>query len=512
MTQKLRQTTTEALHSVLPITIIVFMLSVVLSPMPVGTLMLFLFGSVMLIVGMGLFTLGADMSLMSMGEDIGAAMTKTRRIVIVISVSFFMGVIITVAEPDLLVLAKLVPGIPDKVLIFTVAAGVGLFLVLAVLRIIFRIKLSKMLIVCYAVLMVLSIFAPTNFVAVAFDSGGVTTGPVTVPFIMAMGLGLASVRGDKESAEDSFGLVALCSIGPILAVLILGICYRPTDALYAAPVIPEIVSSRDVTLEFMKNIPHYFVEVLNAVWPIVAVLALFQLLSRRYSMRRFIRILIGFIYTLAGLVLFMTGVNVGFIPVGQLLGADLGSSELKWLLIPLGALIGYFIVAAEPAVHVLKKQVEEVSGGAIPGKAVQTYLSVGVAVSLSIAMVRVLTGVSIYYFLIPGYIAAVLLTFFVPKIFTGIAFDSGGVVSGPMTSTFLLPFAIGACANPADIMTDAFGLVAMVAMTPLIAIQIMGVVYKKRMSLAAAALKEESGEEEIIEYMEEDDEDGENDE
>ena len=509
MRKQIRQMTKEALSAVLPITIIVLLLSVVVSPMPVGTLMLFLFGAVLLVVGMGLFTTGADMSMMQMGEDIGIAMTKTRKLVIVGLVSFAMGVIITIAEPDLQVLAQLVPGIPNLTLILAVACGVGVFLLFAIFRILFQVSLSKMLIICYALALGLSVFAPANFVAVAFDSGGVTTGPITVPFIMAMGLGLASIRGDRESIEDSFGFVALCSIGPIMAVLILGICFRPESTNYVAPIIPEVITSQDVTMEFVHNIPHYFSEVIAAVWPIFAVLLIFQLLTRRYHRHQLLRIVIGFVYTFIGLVLFLTGVSVGFIPVGQALGSDIAASSFRWLLVPIGALIGYFIVAAEPAVHVLKKQVEEVSLGAIPGQAVQTYLSVGVAASLAIAMLRVLTGISIYWFLVPGYIAALALTFFTPKVFVGIAFDSGGVVSGPMTSTFLLPFAIGACLNPERIMTDAFGLVAMVAMTPLLAIQLMGIAYKGKLALAIHVDIEDEFEgeiaedDEIVEYEEE---------
>lgn len=505
MKKKLAETTREALSSVLPITVIVLLLSVFVSPMPVGTLGLFLFGAVLLIVGMGLFTMGADMALLQMGEDIGIKMTTTKNIVLVGIISFLMGVIITIAEPDLQVLAELVPGIPNMVLVLTIAAGVGVFLVLAIFRILFHVSLSKMLIASYILAFVLSIFVPKNFLGVAFDSGGVTTGPITVPFIMAMGLGLASIRGDRESIEDSFGFVALGSIGPILAVLILGICYNPEGTAYVMPVIPEIVSTRDVTLEFLHELPEHFKEVAAAVWPILAVLAVFQLITKRYNGRQFARMFIGFVYTFAGLVLFMTGVNVGFIPVGQSIGRDIAGSQMKWLLVPLGALIGYFIVAAEPAVHILKKQVEEVSLGAIPSAAVQKYLSVGVSASLAISMLRVLTGISMYWFLIPGYAIAIALTFFVPKIFTGIAFDSGGVVSGPMTSTFLLPFAIGACVNPDRIMTDAFGLVAMVAMTPLIALQLMGLIYKKHMADADAgqdAAMAQIADDDIVEFEE----------
>ncbi|MDR2649849.1 MAG: DUF1538 domain-containing protein [Clostridiales bacterium] len=500
MRKKLQETTNDALSSVLPVAIIVFLMSVVISPMPVGTLMLFLFGTVLLVVGMGMFTTGVDMAMIVLGEDIGISMTKTKKIALVGLISFAMGVIITLAEPDLQVLAQLAPGIPNIILVLTVACGVGIFLLLAIFRILYQINLSILLAVCYVVVMAVSIFTPRNFIAVAFDSGGVTTGPITVPFIMAMGLGLASIRSDRESMEDSFGLVALCSVGPILTVMILGICFRPAGTNYAQPVIPDIITSRDVTLEFIRQIPHYFIEVIAAVWPIFAVLVIFELLTRRYHKRQFARLLIGFIYTFVGLVMFLTGVNVGYIPVGQSLGSGMASSSVKWILIPLGALIGYFIVAAEPAIHVLKKQVDEVSLGAIPANHVQRYLSIGVAVSVAIAMLRVLTGISIYWFVIPGYVAAITMTFFTPKIFVGIAFDSGGVASGPMTSTFLLPFAIGACHDPDRIMTDAFGLVAMVALTPILAILIMGIMSKSRITPEKIIDVED---EIIIEYNEE---------
>ena len=501
MKKKLFETTKEAITSVLPITLIVLALSFFVSPIPVGPLTMFLFGAILLVLGMAIFTMGADMSLVTMGGDIGISMTKTKNIILVVLISFAMGVIVTIAEPDLQVLANLVPGIPNMLLVLTVAGGVGIFLVLAIIRIIFKISLARMLIVCYLFIIILSMFAPINFVPVAFDSGGVTTGPITVPFILSLGVGLASIRSDKQSQEDSFGLVALSSVGPILAVLLLGIFFRPDATDYVSPIIPEVITSMDVTMEFLKATPHHFIEVAKALWPILAVLVVFQLLTRRYHRRQFLRVLVGSGYTFLGLVLFLTGVDVGFIPVGQLIGSTLANNEsMRWLLVPLGALIGYFIVAAEPAVHVLKKQVEEVSEGAIAGEAVQNYLSVGVSVSLALSMIRILTGISIYWFLIPGYALAIILTFFTPKIFIGIAFDSGGVVSGPMTSTFLLPFAIGACVNPELIMTDAFGLVAMVAMTPLIAIQLMGVAYKKKMLAIKQKESDDIDEEDIVEF------------
>jgi hypothetical protein len=394
-----------------------------------------------------------------------------------------MGLVITIAEPDLRVLAAQVPSIrPEMILIVTVASGVGLFLVLAILRILLRIQLSVLLIICYLITFVLAYFAPANFIPVAFDSGGVTTGPITVPFILAMGLGVASIRGDKGSQEDSFGLVALCSIGPILAVLLLGIFYNPSSAEVESHIVHEPTGSREVIRSFIDDFPRSLEDVLKALAAIAAFFIIFQFVSRRYKKHQIARIVVGFIYTLIGLVVFLTGVTVGFIPAGQFIGETLASGPFKWVLIPLGMLIGYYIVAAEPAVHVLIKQVEEISSGAIPPKIMQRGLSIGMAVALAITMARILTGISIMWILIPGYALALILTFFVPKIFTGIAFDSGGVCSGPMTSTFLLPLAMGACeGTKGNLMTDAFGIVAMVAMTPLIIIQLLGFIYGRKM-------------------------------
>jgi hypothetical protein len=307
-----------------------------------------------------------------------------------------------------------------------------------------------------------------------------------VPFILAMGAGLAALRSDKEGASDSFGLVALCSIGPILAVLLLGIFFKPSGAEVGTTPVPLLETSRDVVESFALELPHYGKEVLLALAAIVAFFLLFQLVSRRYKKHQLTRIGIGFVYTFIGLVVFLTGVNVGFIPVGQLLGSDLAASELKWLLVPLSMLIGYYIVTAEPAVHVLNKQVESISGGAISTKVMKRGLAVGMAAALGITMLRILLHVPIMYILIPGYLFAIVLTFFVPRIFTGIAFDSGGVCSGPLTSTFLLPLAMGVCeGSGGDLMREAFGIVAMVAMTPLIVIQAMGLVYGAKLKTVA---------------------------
>lgn len=476
--------------SVLPITAIVFLLSITIAPLDPGTLVLFLFGAVLLVIGMGFFTLGVDMSMIPMGEGVGVELSRQKGLLIPVAVYFLLGVLTTIAEPDLQVLAEQVPAIPNMTLILTVAVGVGLFLVIATLRIRKAVPLRRLLLGFYFVVFALAALTPASFIPVSFDSGGVTTGPITVPFIMALGLGIASTRNDKNSASDSFGLVSLCSIGPILSVLILGIVYQPDQASHSSAEIPDIVTTADAARYFLDSFPSYFQEVALALVPIAGLFVVFQIITRRFRVNRLIRIALGLVYTYIGLVMFLCGVNVGFMPAGQLIGATVASGARPWLLVPIGMLIGYYIVKAEPAVAVLTKQVEEVSNGSISHKAMGHALSIGVCVSVGLAMVRVLTGLNIFWLLIPGYAISLGLTFFVPSIFTGIAFDSGGVASGPMTATFLLPFAMGACtALGGNIMTDAFGIVAMVAMTPLVTIQIMGLSSEVRHKLARRRLR-----------------------
>jgi hypothetical protein len=469
----------EALVSVLPITVIVLILNFTIASLPLYIIALFIIGSLLLIFGMSLFTLGADISMMVLGEKIGAYLTRSRKLPLIIVSTFLIGVFITIAEPDLKVLAKQTPAVPDMLLIIAVAIGVGIFLVVSFLRVFFQLKFSYLLIGLYIVVFVLAAFTHKNFLAVAFDSGGVTTGPITVPFIMALGIGLAAVRGDKTAEEDSFGLVALCSVGPIITVLILGTFFNSSSGNYSSISTPEVNSLTEALFAFLHAIPEYGKEVLIALLPIIIMFLLFQLFALRLTKRVMIRLISGIIYTFLGLVLFLTGVNVGFMPVGYLLGIKLVEQSFGILLIPLGMVIGYFIVAAEPAVHVLKEQVENITDGNITGKAMGLSLSIGVAFSVGLAMLRVMTGISIWYLILPGYAIALGLTFFTPSLFTSIAFDSGGVASGPMTATFLLPFAMGATtAIGGNVQTDAFGIVAMVAMTPLITIQCLGIIYR----------------------------------
>lgn len=477
--KKLKEKLKEALQAVLPIIGLVLLLSFTIAPISPSILLCFLIGGILLIAGIVFFTLGAELAMSPMGERVGTAMTQSKKLWVVVALSFLLGFIITISEPDLQVLAQQVPAVPNLTLILAVACGVGVFLVVALLRMLFSIALPPLLVCFYTVIFILAFFVPKEFLSVAFDSGGVTTGPMTVPFIMALGVGISATRSDRHAADDSFGLVALCSIGPILAVMMLGLIYNPDSAAYTPPVIPEIADSKQLWNLFAVELPTYMKEIALSLLPIVLFFAVFQALILKLSGRNLTRILIGLVYTYIGLVLFLTGVNVGFMPAGNYLGQVLAGLSHPWVIVPIAMVMGYFIVKAEPAVYVLNKQVEEITDGAISARAMGTALSAGVAISLGIAMIRVLTGISILWILIPGYTIALVISFFVPKIYTAIAFDSGGVASGPMTAAFLLPLAQGACvALGGNIVTDAFGVVAMVAMTPLITIQVMGLYSK----------------------------------
>ena len=495
-TERLKEKLKEALQAVLPIMGLVLVLCFSVAPISPSILLCFLLGGGMLIVGMMFFTLGAELSMTPMGERVGTAMTKSRKVWLIVLLAFLLGVLITISEPDLQVLANQVPSVPNMTLILAVAVGVGIFLAIALLRMLLGIPLNVLLLGFYIVTFILSAFVPKSFLAVAFDSGGVTTGPMTVPFIMALGVGVTAIRNDRHAADDSFGLVALCSIGPIVAVMALGMIFRPQDGAYTAPILPEIFDSVELWQLFQSGLPTYIEEIAVSLLPIIVVFALFQIFMLRMSRRSLAKLGIGLVYTYIGLVLFLTGVNVGFMPAGHYLGQVLAGSRLPWIIVPIGMVMGFFIVRAEPAVYVLNKQVEEMTDGAISAGTMGMALSIGVAASVGLAMVRVLTGISILYFLIPGYALALIISFFVPKLYTAIAFDSGGVASGPMTAAFLLPLAQGACtAVGGNLITDAFGVVAMVAMTPLITIQILGLVsqwkqarLRRRASVSGAAL------------------------
>ncbi len=469
---------TESLTSVLPVALIVVILYITpLVSLSGRELLIFLVSAVFLILGIGLFNLGADLAMTPMGEHIGSGLSKSKSIWLLLSVCFAMGVLITVAEPDLTVLAGQVREvINETVLVVMVGVGVGLFLVLAVLKILFRKPLSSLLMFFYMLLFALASIVVVNgnadFLALAFDSGGVTTGPITVPFIMALGVGIAVTLGGKNVGENSFGLVALCSIGPVLAVIILGMTVK-SDIAY---VLPDYSTADDIGAKILSQLWSVTKEVTLALGMIILSFAILQVLYLKLSKRKLLHIAVGIGYTFVGLIIFLTSVTVGFMPIGYKLGTELAQSHPAVLII-FGFILGAVVVLAEPAVHVLNKQVEEVTDRTVSKKSMMIALSIGVGISIGLSVLRIVYDFNILYYMVPGYFISLGLSFFVPGLYTAIAFDSGGVASGPMSSSFILPFAVGACyvlQGEGKILSDAFGVVAMVAMTPLITIQILG--------------------------------------
>ena len=476
--KELRAKIWEALISALPITLIVYLIS--LLPwfnFSTAELITFTVGAVLLVLGIGLFNMGADLAMTPMGSHVGAGLSRQKKLWLLLAVCFVLGVLITVAEPDLQVLATQVGQVMDgTVLIYAVGFGVGAFLLVAILRIVFRQRLSNILTVFYLLLFALALLLAVNdnldLLPLSFDSGGVTTGPITVPFLMALCVGISNVLGDRHSQENSFGMVALCSIGPVLAVLLLGV-FSSNDLAYDVPIYGV---DSDILGAFLKTAAHTAEEVAIALGMIVVFFLICQFIFLKLPKRQLLRIGVGVLFTYAGLVIFLTGVNVGFMPIGYKLGTQL-STLPDWLLITVGVVIGVLVVLAEPAIHVLTTQVEEVTGGYVTKRSMLLGLCIGVGAAIGLSVVRIVFDFSLAYYIVPGYFISLALSLFVPPVYTAIAFDSGGVASGPMTSGFILPFATGLCValqGSDAVLRDAFGVVALVAMAPLITIQLLG--------------------------------------
>jgi hypothetical protein len=485
----------ESLQAVFPIGLLIVLLHFALVPMPMGTLALMVFGMIFLLLGLTLFSLGTDLAMMPMGAHIGTTLLGSRNLTLLIGGCFVFGFIVTIAEPDLRVMTDQVPSVPTFVLLGSIAGGVGIFLVLALLRILFRFHLAYVLIGMYAITFIAALFS-TPYLAVAFDASAVTTGPVTVPFILALGAGIAAISGGKGSEKDNFGICAICSVGPILAVLMAGLFFDPQNTGYSIETLAEVDNLGELLTLFGEGLLHSFEGVLMVIVPIVGIFAIFQVTRLKLSRTELIKIGVGLLYLLFGLTLFLAGVDKGFLPVGKYLGETMGASQPAWILIPICLVMGACVVVAEPAVQVLTKQVEESTNGAISRYTLLSGMAIGVGVALALAMVRMLVGFSIWWILFPGYFLALSLTFFTPSFFVGIGFDSGGVAAGAMSAAFVLPFTTGVCkAIGGNVMTDAFGVVGMISMMPPITLQLIGVLYNLRLKKArreALLLKEAS--------------------
>ena len=485
----------ETAVSVLPIMGIVLFLGLTVAPLDKFLLIRFVLGGILLIIGLTIFLLGVDLGIQPMGERCGAELTKKRSLPLLLIVAFIIGFIVTAAEPDIQVFGDQVKGVFSFVnktaITFVIAAGVGLFIMIGLLRTILNLSLKLTFFISYTILFAIAMFAPDSFMGIAFDSGGATTGPMTVPFIMALGLGVSSVRTDDE---NSFGLTGVCSIGPVTAVILYSIFLKTTGAFDSIPldiggtaeVITDSAANTTVLAQIFGPLGHVWSHVIKesliSILPLFGLFIVFQILLLKMTTRQVVRIIIGFVYAFIGLTIFLSGVNGGFMQAGDALGKELGARTLAqggwWyvILIGTGLVLGAIIVCAEPAVWVLSEQVENVSGGTIKRKILLIFLSIGTGIAIALSMWRAVSGFNLKFILIPGYILAMALMIFCPSLFSGIAFDSGGVASGPLTSTFVLSFTLGAASSSGS-SNDSFGVIALVAMMPLIAIQIMGIVF-----------------------------------
>ena len=485
----------ETASSVLPVMAIVLILGVTAAPLGSDLLLRFFVGGILLITGLTIFLLGVDVGILPLGAQGGSELTKRRNLPLLLGASFLIGFLVTASEPDIQVLADQVrsvfPLVNKLIFIMMIALGVGLYVMLGLLRTVMRLSLKIILAISYVVIFILAFAAPQSFVGIAFDSGGATTGPMTVPFIMALGIGVSSARlsskgGSSDSQSDNFGLTGMASVGPIMAVLFYGLILSH-HASVVSETAAALAGGKAVQglRAFTAVLPHIVQEAAFSLLPVLVLFVVFQFFLLRLPPRQVARMIVGFIYSYIGLVVFLVGVNGGFMTAGRKLGELLGMRAAQsgglWtaLLIGTGLLIGAVVVCAEPAVWVLTDQVESISGGTIKRKALLVFLSAGAAIAIGLAMMRALTGFNIMYILVPGYATALILMIFCPKLFTGIAFDSGGVASGPISSTFVLSFALGA-SQASGGRADAFGVIALIAMTPLIAIQVFGLVFQHK--------------------------------
>lgn len=484
----------ETAISIGPIAIIILIFNWTIAPIGQGMTLTFIICALFTILGLSLFLLGADIGIIPIGEKAGSSLTSKKNLPLLLSVSFFVGFIITIAEPDVQVLTSQICDVDKNVnptiLLVMIAAGIGFFVSFGLLRTVLQLPVKIVFAVLYTLIFIVAFLAPSEYFAIAFDASGATTGPMTVPFILAIGMGVAAVKVNKgnENKSDNFGLTGIASVGPIMAVLIMGIILsgnqsstaEATQTTANATTVIETSSLGNLKL-FFSGFPHFFEEVARALLPLVGMFIFFLVFFFKMTKRQIIRISVGLVYAYFGLVLFLAGINGGFIPAGTTIGTSLVASENTWLLVLFGVIFGGIVVCAEPAVWVLTKQVEEISGGAIKRPVLLLALSSGVCIAVGLAMIRVIFGFSIAFLLVPIYSIAMILMIFCPKLFTVIAFDSGGVASGPMTSSFILAYTLGASTalggNP---LTDAFGVIALVASAPLIAIQILGLVFAKK--------------------------------
>lgn len=474
----------EVLFSVLPITVLVLILNFTISPMNTIVIVRFLVGSFFVTLGLTIFLLGVDIGITPLGSLTGTSLAKTNKLWIVLIAGLILGFFISIAEPGLLVLANQVDlvtlgQISGVSILVIVSIGLAIMLSLGFLRVFYDIPLYKVLIALYLIIFALAIFVSREFLAIAFDASGSTTGILAVPFILSLSVGISKLKKDSIKSEtDSFGLVAIASSGAIIAVLLLDIFTKTTEI--SGEFDSVIADANSVFRPFIAMIPDYFIEASMAILPLFVILLVLQKISFKLNEKQLRKLLTGFVFTFIGLVIFLIGVNGGFMDVGTSIGNDLALLDNKAYIIIIGFVLGFVTILAEPAVYILTSQIEDVTSGYVKKNVVLVPLAIGVGFAVALSVIRILVpGIQLWHYLLPGYIISILMMFIVPKLFVGIAFDAGGVATGPVTATFILAFIQGAANafDGADVIVDGFGMIAMVAMAPIITLQALGLVF-----------------------------------
>lgn len=477
----------EVVLAVFPITILVLILNFTIAPLGFSLVLRFLIGTLMIIIGLSIFLLGIDIGITPIGNLMGEVIAKSNKIWIVIVGGLGLGFFISVAEPDLHILAQQVEfvssGLISKIsIVVVVSIGIAVMLTVGLIRIVYNIPLYKLLTVIYLIIFVLAIFSSSEYFAISFDASGATTGALTVPFILALAAGVSKLKKDsKASAKDSFGLVGIASTGAILSVIVMSIV-KKTGGI-TATLEMNISETDSILAPFIRELPHTLIDVSYALLPLAIIFIVFQFISFKLDKRGFSKILKGLVYTYIGLVCFLVGVFGSFMDVGSVVGYSLASLDNKLYLVIVGFVLGLVTILAEPAVYVLTNQIEDVTSGYVKRKVILVALSIGVGFSVALSMIRILIPeIQLWHYLLPGYLISIIMSYYVPKLFVGIAFDSGGVASGPMSATFILAFAQGAAERieSADVLIDGLGMIAMVALTPLITLQILGFIFKMK--------------------------------
>ena len=455
----------KVIKGILPIIIFVLILSIMLK-IDINTIMRFLSSSLLVIMGLTLFTTGTDISLNEMGKNISNLLIKKKNISLILIVSLLLGTFITLLEPEFLTIGYEAGNIPTSILLISVSISIGIFLMLAMYRILKRINLRYYLIISYLLIFFLLIISNFQVVPFAFDMGSVVVGAISAPFILAFGGNLASKMKRKNSSE--FGILSFCAIGPILMILILSLIYKPNIMYDSDPILKK--------LDFLETLWANFYQVFMSLsLLIICYLVLTRKTKKKKKEQR--KIIIGLIMVLIGITLFLTGGDVGFFKLAYLLGSKLGNIN-KIIIILIGGIFGFLIAKIEPNVKVLVSYVDQVTNGGIKDKFLETCLCIGVSISFMLSLFRVLNGYSVMIFLIPTYFLAIFFAFFTPTNFLGLSFDAGGVVTGSMSSSFLLPLLIGvASIITNNYLNEAFGVMALISIIPIIILEIVGMIY-----------------------------------